>query len=273
MVRRRSAREHHLMPTSTSFKSCFFALAMLSGCKASTSTVVAPASCPETKTVADQAPTAVENIPVPASTTSPTESVAELLPKLKTVLDVQPSSARPARIDFDRGTILLELFEAGDPLQLAVRVRIDPDDGSDSVVHDRVTSLTGCDTLVFGLDPILRDDEFVIVDARLDCLNGSEILQIRAEHTVVAVTLADGQSTILYTGHSEFNDNRRLAVSSTRLEFYVEAGELAVYRHDVAWCDRRALRTLMDDPDVHCARRGRTLREVERIRVPDGLAH
>jgi len=41
----------------------------------------------------------------------------------------------------------------------------------------------------------------------------------------------------------------------------------------VAWCDRRALRTLMDDPDVHCARRGRTLREVERIRVPDGLAH
>jgi hypothetical protein len=160
-----------------------------------------------------------------------------------------------------------EVDESEDP-PVHLHIRIAPRGGGVAKVLERSSPPVPCLSVQPQIEVIHSDEEIEIVDVRVVCMFGEETIHEDIEHTIVRIATSgtDVEAKIVFTGQSTVTENRRLEVVADRLDFHVEAGALAVYRHRVAWCDREGMKTLMGEDFAGCAKtRKRTLTLVKRI--------
>jgi hypothetical protein len=172
----------------------------------------------------------------------------------------------PALLNTDLAMIVAEAREAEDEVHL--HIRIAPRGGGAAKVLERSSPPVACAEVQPQIERIHGDEETEIVDVRVVCVFGEETIHEEIEHTIVRVAAkgTDVEAKIAFTGQSSVTENRRLEVVSDRLDFYVEAGALAIYRHRAAWCDRDGMKTLMGEDFAGCVKtRKRTLTLVKRI--------
>jgi hypothetical protein len=170
--------------------------------------------------------------------------------------------------EFNDVTITVRVDEK-EPDVAHVRVEV-AHEGVDTVdVVERDIDPDGCLVSEVGptIDIILGDDEFVVFEASFQCVRGAEFMHVTGEHLVMATWANEPGLAVLYEGTSLYINNRKLAVSLDKREFYVEAGELAVYRHTVEWCDDESMKILRGE-DGGCGRDSpRRLKLLKRVPI------
>jgi hypothetical protein len=182
----------------------------------------------------------------------------------------------PALLNTALAMIVVEAHEAEDEVDDAIvqlRIRIAPRDGGVAKVLERSSAPVACAEVQPEIVLLHGDEENEIVDVQVECVLGEEIVHVNIEHTIVRIAAkgTDIDAKIVFTGQSTVIDNRRLAVESDQLDFFVEAGALAVYRQRAAWCDRDGMKTLLGPDFAGCPKtRKRTLTLVKRIALDPG---
>jgi hypothetical protein len=216
------------MPLARSAVPC--ALVIL-GC-ASPSEPVAP-TCPESVKV---------DLVAPVDSAAPTEAVApEPAPEPDPLL---------ATLDYNKLKIAVRVGErASESEEPTAYVRIEvAHEGVDIVdVVERDIHLTDClvEHLEPAIDIVFNDGLVVVVDASVRCVFGEMNMRMNHEHTVIATREREPGLGVIYEGSSRYtNRHHGLAVTLDKREFYVEAGELAVYRHSVEWCDEQGMQAV-----------------------------
>ncbi len=108
----------------------------------------------------------------------------------------------------------------------------------------------------------------LLIDAQLRCLHAPETEHPAEDryHTVVEID-RNGATSLRFEGHSHQSSSFGVAHQSSALEFHLEKGELVVYRQSVAWCDRRELRAILDEPKAGCKVSARRLELVQRVEL------
>ncbi len=142
-------------------------------------------------------------------------------------------------------------------------------DGDDQLLLSSVGE-SDCVEMTPSIEVLSRDEEVLVVDAKIRCESGSSVLRVSVIHLVVAVSSSPmvtdyGTSRVLFSGQSKSIRNGGFSLESRRYEFYVEGSELVVYQHDVGWCDEAAMTEAKGVGG--CEKRARTLSEVERVRL------
>lgn len=121
--------------------------------------------------------------------------------------------------------------------------------------------------LELDVDTIFSDGETLVFEANYRCVFGEEITHISIEHIVIAAFEHNPGLSVLYEGTSEYINNRGLAVSLDKREFYVELDAVAVYRHTVEWCDDKGMKLLLGQ-EAGCGRTSpRKLKLLERVPI------
>ncbi len=245
-------------------------LVVLEACGPSSTPTVHP-TCPPPPNPVE--PAGASSAPVPTSDSHPASRSPPADenpgPTLETLGSVGYLDAAPPKVITSLATVWIEPYEQpgaeGDPV-LHVRVHVQGPDGA-TMKLERASSLDLCAEAYPGIQVVGGDEETLTIDARIVCRMGETIVHEVVDHTIVRIALEGTglQSKIVFTGRSMTRDNRGLAVETDRLEFYLEAGKLGIYRHRSAWCDRAGLRTLMGSDFDGCSTRKRTLEFVERI--------
>ncbi len=148
------------------------------------------------------------------------------------------------------------------------RVRVFGQTDGQAIDLEFPIELGGCltENLESKLEVLFSEEVVVAVEVQIRCHFGSTVQHLVVDHAVVAIDVETAAAGILFAGQTDIIDNRGVAVVGKRLEFYIEAGLLAVYEHQVAWCDRRALRELMGQR-VGCRQHPRRLKLVKRVPV------
>lgn len=126
--------------------------------------------------------------------------------------------------------------------------------------------IDACLTFQIGLDIIHSDGEAFVVDAIVSCQMGATVFRLYEHHTVFAFEAAGLR--LLYSGEGQYINSRGYRVDKDMLEFYVEASDLAVYRHTVSWCDARTMQEILGSEAGRCSKtKRRGLELVERIPI------
>lgn len=178
-----------------------------------------------------------------------------------------------ARLEYNTFAIAVRVGEHdgdGDDPAGFVRVEVrNARTGGDFAI-ERPADSSNCfiDAVEPSIDVIFSDEEYMVFDARYSCVWGETILHVHTEHLVIALEYGSDHAGILYQGSSKVRDNRRLAVSADKREFYVEARKLAVYRHTVEWCDRKSLTVVTGQ--AGCSESARKLELLKRVPISVG---
>jgi hypothetical protein len=114
------------------------------------------------------------------------------------------------------------------------------------------------------IDVLFGDEEILVLDAKYACVFGEDVRHLVVQHLVLQLDYTAPGMRTLYAGTSEVHDAHRVVVSVDKREFYVEAGQLAVYRHTVDWCDAASLATAHGDT-ASCKQSPRKLKLLQRI--------
>lgn len=157
--------------------------------------------------------------------------------------------------------------EDEDPVQL-VRIGICNRDTGTAQTIERPTDFDAClvESVEPSIDVIDSDSETLVFDARHRCVVGATVTRVSIQHVLVAAMFHEQGVGLLYEGSSWIRDNRGLEVTVDKREFYVEAGDLAVYEHSVQWCDKDGLEQVMG-MRINCANKPRKLELLERVPV------
>jgi hypothetical protein len=84
-----------------------------------------------------------------------------------------------------------------------------------------------------------------VFEASYRCVVGEENVRITVDHLVMATWEHESGLGVLYEGTSRYSNHHGIDVTVDKREFYVEADELAVYKHTVKWCDEDAMKDLL----------------------------
>lgn len=96
-----------------------------------------------------------------------------------------------------------------------------------------------------AIEFVFSDGEQLVFVANYGCVMGETVVRVTTEHLVLATWEHEAGTGVLYEGTSWYRNNRGLEVNLDKREFYVEAGELAVYSHTVGWCDDRGMKIVL----------------------------
>jgi len=201
----------------------------------------------------------VESVaPVPAQA-SPKVEAPKLAPR-----QAPPEDDRVTFTDRDRTYVVSLRADDDDAAMGFVVVTLDGPDSSEVEPATSPVNLDGCllDQMELSLDVIAANEESRVVEIQASCVIGATVRRFTINHIVLWVG-ETGDLAVVFRGESFAVDNRRLAVVSERLEFHLEANDLAVYRQTVAWCDKAGLRELVGRASCRVA--PRRLKLVKRI--------
>jgi hypothetical protein len=229
------------------------------------------------------------------SCASPSEPAGPICPEQPAVVDpVEPTDEKvaPEPVTESAPEADEEPFATQEHGGLRVTVRVDEresesDESDDASTYVRIeVAHSGVETVDVVereidqgdcsfdmLDPAITfyfvdGGEMELFDASVTCVIGESVVRVNTEHTVVATRERHPGLEVLYEGSSQYTNHEGLAVSLDKREFYVEAGNLAVYRHTVEWCDEEGMQSAMLHGCVRSRPRKLTLLERVSITVP-----
>ncbi len=227
--------------------------------------------------------------PVKETTAAPTCPEIAVVNATPTTISVEPPPAAAVSEEVEPKEETPDGIVATHDLgSVAVTVRVRENDSDDEelpegrlwieITRDGVATVDvvardidagGCfvEELEFYVDMIFSDGETLVFETSYRCVVGEDVVRIEIEHLLLAAFAHGPGLSVLHEGTSRYINNRGLAVELDKREFHVEMGNVAVYRHTVAWCDDEGMKVQFGE-DAGCGRASpRKLKLLERVPI------